>query len=117
MKMQVGAITKDDIEGFRSLVRTGIYAEVLNNAKGQISDAPKLPALIAIDVNDYVPAANEPWDVDDWEARQGYIYAPVSRENWKICYRIARGFMKGPINITDRDNQLLELPSTTTINC
>jgi len=110
-------LTKDEIEMHRPYLRDGIAAGIWNNSDGHISDAPKLSALIEIDVNDYVRPVGEDWDVDAWEARQGYIYAPATRENWKVCYRIARGFMKGPVTITDRDGMKLELPSITTINC
>ncbi len=111
----IGALTRDEISDFRGWLRDGIFAEVVDNSDGHIAEAPKVSALIALYVNDYSPADGEKWDVDAWEDRQGYIYAPATRQNWGWCFRLGRALVKGPCNIEGRD-LLIELPSITTIH-
>ncbi len=91
----IGAVTKEDIEDFKSCVRDGIMADIENNLDGGREDAPLVSRLLVVDVNDYEPADGEKWDVDKWEERQGYLYAPATRKNWKLLYGIARVLAQG----------------------
>ena len=107
--------TPDEVKDYMGWLRDGIFAEVVDNLRGHLVGAPAISPLLILDVNDYVPTDGEEFDPEAWDARQGYIFAPATRENWKICFRMARSLVKGPVTVTDRDNMKLELPSTITI--
>ena len=115
MKTMLICATPEEVKDYMGWLRDGIFAEVVDNSRGHLVGAPAISPLLILDVNDYVPADGEEFDPEAWATRQGYIYAPATRENWKFCFRLARALVKGPVVVTDRENMTLELPSITTI--
>lgn len=108
-----GAMTRDEIRDFKPCIRDGIMAEI--EVKGAGWFGPD--ATLVVDVNDYEPAEGEQWDVDKWEERSGHIYAPATRENWILAYRIARGLLKGPVTVKHRTGDMtLTMPVDITIS-
>jgi len=90
---------REEIEVSKGWIRGDeIYAEALDNSDGGIADAPATPGLLRLQVNDYRPAIDE-WDMDEFEARTSYIYAPANRRCWREAYRRARSVLKGPVEI------------------
>jgi hypothetical protein len=110
-------LSREEIKDYMGCLREGILAEVMDNALGHILGAPAISPLLILDVNDYETADGEDFNAEAWDDRQGYIYAPATRENWKVCYRIARALVKGPVTLTDKGNMKLELPGIITVNC
>lgn len=101
--------TKDEIGDMKSFLRDHIICEIEDNTDGHIQDAPRVASCLAITVDDYAPAAGEQWDVDQWENRQGFIYAPASREHWRRCWRAARALARG-MKLRMPDGAICELP-------
>lgn len=90
---------REEIEVSKGWIRGNeIYAEALDNSDGGIAAAPATPGLLRLRVNDYRPAIDE-WDMDEYEARTSYIYAPANRRCWREAYRRARSVLKGPVEI------------------
>jgi len=79
---------------FSFVFREHIYVWVIDNSNGQIADAPVVTKLLEIHIDNYTPGENEEFDVDKFEERQGYIYAPAARKFWKQAWGLARTFVK-----------------------
>ncbi len=71
------------------------------------------PGKIAVD--DYIPAEGKEWDVDEWEASQGFIYFGRSKSCWKDAYRAARILAQGK-KIRIPSGEVLCLPCKLTIS-
>ncbi len=113
--MSIGAMTREEINDYREVVRDGVFAGIVSNNDEDIEGMPVAPALLEVEVNDYAPVGGEEWDVEAWEARQGLIYALPGRAGWKLAYRIARVLARGvPVRIQET-GLIIELPSVVTI--
>lgn len=111
---QYACSTRDEITDMKSFLRDHIACEIEDNRDGHIHNVPCVAPLLVITVDDYEPAADEQWDVDQWESRQGFIYATATRANWKHCFRIARIFANGN-KLRAPDGSILELPCIVTL--
>lgn len=49
--------------------------------------------MIELECDDYRPSDHD-WDVEEWEARKGFISVPVSRSGWMFAYRLARALVR-----------------------
>ncbi len=84
-------IMKREVSDYAPALRDHMFVDIVDNHDGRWSaDAPKIPNLLRIQVDDYEPAEGEEWDVDKWEARQSCIYAPATRVFWKKAWEIVR---------------------------
>ncbi len=88
-------ITRDEISEFKPCLRDGIMVEIEDNIDGFIDCAPPVKRLLVVNVNDYEPAEGERFDGEKWEERQGYFYAPATRDMWRLLYRVARVLLSG----------------------
>jgi len=93
--MQSMVLTKDGINDFAPMLRDHILVDIVDNTDhGYEETAPAIPNLLRIQVDDYRPDESEEWDVDEWESRQGVIFAPATREMWATAWRMARALCK-----------------------
>ena len=115
-----GAMTREDIGDFKPLVKccdsgAGIWGEVVDNSEGDVHDAPRLPALLVLNASAYELAEGEAFDGEAWEDSSATIYAPATRGNWALCYRLARRLLKGPVYLDQE--QLMRLGPVINLNC
>ncbi len=113
---RIGAMLREDIEDFRSSLRTNIFADIRNNSDGHLKYAPAVKNLLAIETNDYLPPHDDEWDPDKYDERQGIIYAPCGRAGWTIAYRIARTLRNKGRCIIAETQEVIELPATVVIS-
>jgi hypothetical protein len=92
-----------------------ITARIEDNRDGSWEEAPRVERLLVLNMDDYRPEDDEKWDVDEWEARQGYICAPATRLFWTLAYRMARVLAKhGKVTVREW-NETVELPVVTVL--
>ncbi len=107
---------REDIKDSAMFVAPHITAKIEDNRDGGWEGAPLIERLLVMQVDDYRPADDEKWDVDAWEDRQGYIFAPATKEFWKVAYPIARGLAQhGKVTVKEW-GETIELPCATVLS-
>jgi len=96
-------VRKDDIDDLKSFLRDEISVEIISNSDGELDCLPPLERVLAFEVNDYDPGEGE-FDGEKYAERQGYLYAPATREWWKLAWRIARVLAAGKTAILQTAN-------------
>jgi hypothetical protein len=93
---------REEIRDMACICRSGILIGIEDNADGHIDEFPTVTKVISIDVDNYEIPEGSTFDMDEFEAHQGHIYAPADRQNWQWAYRIARTLVRhGSVNFID----------------
>jgi hypothetical protein len=78
-----------------TMVTDHIMAQIVDNRDGSYSeDAPLIPNLLLVEVDDYEPHLGR-WDAEEWADRQTAILLPATKTCWRVVHAIARKLQKG----------------------